>query len=154
MPDLVAATTSIDFAARLRAAVDRISRRLRETRAGEGLTPTQVSVLFTIAVHGPLRLSELAQREGLNPTMLSRVVAQLAGADLVTRAPDPADGRAALVATTEAGARLRRGIRRERADVLAAHLRELSAEQRQSLAAALPAIEALAEQVKRSGARR
>ena len=148
------AATSIEFAARLRAAVDRISRRLRETHAGEALTPTQVSVLFSIAVAGPLGLTDLAVREGLNPTMLSRIVAQLAAAGRVAREPDPADRRAALVSVTPAGAELRRGIRRERAEILAGHMRRLSAGDRAALVAALPAIEALAEQVKRGGARR
>ena len=37
-----------DASARLRAAGGRLSRRLRETRAGTGLTPTQISVLFLI----------------------------------------------------------------------------------------------------------
>jgi DNA-binding MarR family transcriptional regulator len=57
-----------------------LSRRLRPTAAGAaaGLTPTRISVLFTIARRGPIRLSELAQAEGLNPTMLSRVIADFA----------------------------------------------------------------------------
>lgn len=149
-----ASVTSVDFAAGLRAAIDRIARRLRETRAGEGLTPTQVSVLFTIAVHGPLRLSDLADREGLNPTMVSRVVAQLASALLVERTPDPADGRAALVTVTRTGAELRRRIRRERADVLASHLSGLDSGQRAALVAALPALETLAEQLRDAAAQR
>ena len=39
--------------ARLRAVIGRLGRRLRPTRAGSGLTPTQISVLFTLVRDGP-----------------------------------------------------------------------------------------------------
>jgi len=56
--------------------------------AGSGLTPSQTSVLFTIVRFGPLRLSDLAEIESLNPTMLSRITAQLCEDGLI-----PARGR-------------------------------------------------------------
>jgi len=45
---------------RLRAALGRASRFLRSTDAGEGLTPTELSILATITRRGSLRLTELA----------------------------------------------------------------------------------------------
>src|SRR5271163_4096411 len=99
--------TSTDSANRLRAVVGKLSRRLRPTLAGTGLTPTRMSVLFTVVRLGPMRLSELASIEGLNPTMLSRVIAELASSGLVRRTPDPLDRRAARVEATPEGARLR-----------------------------------------------
>src|ERR1700684_3339628 len=82
---------------RLRAAIGRLSRRLRPTLAGSGLTPSQTSVLFTVVRAGPVRLSALADIESLNPTMLSRISAQLCEAGLMRRSADPGDRRSAFV---------------------------------------------------------
>jgi DNA-binding MarR family transcriptional regulator len=136
-----------DSGARLRAVIARLARRLRPTRAGSGLTPTQISVLFTVARHGPIPLAELAEREALNPTMLSRVVAGLCEAGLVARTTHPGDRRVALAEPTPAGRRTRERIQRERSDALAAHLAELAPEERLAILAALPALEALAERL-------
>ena len=74
---------------RLRAAIGRLSRRLRPTVAGTGLTPSQISVLFTVVRLGPIGLSELALMESLNATMLSRITAQLCDAGLIVRERRP-----------------------------------------------------------------
>jgi DNA-binding MarR family transcriptional regulator len=133
--------------ARLRMVLGRLSRRLRPTRAGSGLTASQISVLFTVVRLGPLRLSELAEIEQLNPTMLSRIVAQLGEAGLIRRLPDPEDGRAALVQGTASGRRTRERIHRERAEALGAHVRELDEAQRAALWRALPVLEELADRL-------
>jgi DNA-binding MarR family transcriptional regulator len=140
--------TSTDSASRLRAVVGKLSRRLRPTLAGTGLTPTRVSVLFSVVRMGPLRLSELADVEGVNPTMLSRVIAELGEQGLVRRVPDPEDRRAALVDATPAGKRLREQILGERNDVLSIQLGQLSVAERRALDDALPVLEALAERLK------
>jgi DNA-binding MarR family transcriptional regulator len=137
-----------DSAARLRAVVGKLSRRLRPTVAGGGLTPTRISVLFTIVRLGPLRVSKLAEIEALNPTMLSRVIAQLGDEGLVRRSPDPDDRRAALVEATAAGKRLRHRIQHEREDVLNVQLGQLGDEERALLERALPVLEQLAERLK------
>jgi DNA-binding MarR family transcriptional regulator len=140
----------VETAARLRAAVGKLSRRLRRTSAGAaaGLTPTRISVLFTIARVGPIRLSELAAEEGVNPTMLSRVVADFCQAGLVERAADPGDGRAALVNVTAKGQRLCERMRAERTDALNLELGTLSDHERALLEQAMPVLEKLAEQLK------
>jgi DNA-binding MarR family transcriptional regulator len=138
----------IDAAPRLRAVVGKLSRRLRPTLAGSGLTPTRLSVLATLARRGPMRISELASIEGLNPTMLSRVIAELAGAGLLQRVPDPDDGRAALVDATAAGRRLRKKIQHERNDVLSVLLADLDERQRGDLISGLAVIEEIAERLK------
>ena len=62
---------------------------LRPTLAAAGCR-RRVSVLFTVVRHGPLRLSELAELEGLNPTMLSRVDRRSSpSAGLIRRARRP-----------------------------------------------------------------
>ena len=62
---------------RLRVALGITSRYLRATDAGEGLTPTELSILATITRRGSLRLTELAEIERVNPTMLSRIAGRL-----------------------------------------------------------------------------
>jgi DNA-binding MarR family transcriptional regulator len=137
-----------ETSARLRMAIGRLGRRLRPTRAGSSLTPTQISVLFTVVRHGPLPLAELAERETLHPTMLSRVLGGLCEAGLVARTTDPGDRRVALAEATPAGRRIRERIQRERSEALAVHLAELAPTERQAIVDALPALEALAERLR------
>jgi DNA-binding MarR family transcriptional regulator len=144
-----ATALDLDTAARLRIAIGRLSRRLRTTAAGSaaGLTPTRISVLLTVVRDGPVRLSALVASESLNPTMLSRVIADLVDAGLVERTSDDGDRRAAWVQATDAGKRLTQRMRRERTDAVNAALEGLSPIERRLLDEALPALEALAEQL-------
>ncbi|MGA7703597.1 MAG: MarR family winged helix-turn-helix transcriptional regulator [Solirubrobacteraceae bacterium] len=144
------ADTDVPDVARLRVAIDKLSRRLRPTEAGASLTPSQTSVLFTVVRRGPIGLAEVAEIERINPTMLSRIVAELCSAELISREPDPEDRRAARVRATAAGQRLRKRIHRERANALKRHIATLDARQRRALNDALPVLEALAEQIPRT----
>jgi DNA-binding MarR family transcriptional regulator len=139
-----------DTATRLRITIARLSRRLRTTAAGSaaGLTPTRISVLLTVVREGPIRLSVLAETESLNPTMLSRVIADLGDAGLVARTSDDGDRRAAWVEATEDGRQLAQRMRRERTDAVNEAIQGLSANERGLLESALPALEHLAEQLK------
>lgn len=127
-----------------------LSRRLRITPAARaaGLTPSKSSVLLSVVRGGSVRLSELADAEGINPTMLSRVVAGLSEAGLVERSSDTGDRRAAWVSATAKGRRLAERVRRERTDAVNAALARLSFEEQRIIEAGLPAFEALAEQLK------
>jgi DNA-binding MarR family transcriptional regulator len=140
----------IDTAARLRAVIGRLSRRLRTTPAGvaAGLTPTRISVLLSVVRCGPVKQSELAESEGINPTMLSRVISDLAEAGLLQRVSDEGDRRSAWVKTTPAGRRLAERMRRERTDSLSLALGELPESDRRQLETVLPALEQLAEQLR------
>ncbi len=146
-PDETLDVDQLESTARLRAVIGRLSRRLRPTVAGSGLTPSQISVLFTIVRHGPLRLSEVAELESLNPTMLSRITAQLCDAGLIQRTADPGDRRAAFVQATPAGRRIRERIHRERTQALGAHVEELTEHERRLLWRALPVLEELADRL-------
>jgi len=145
-----ASVLGLDTAARLRAAIGKLHRHLRRTAAGAeaGLTPTRISTLHTVVHRGPIRLSELADAEGVNPTMLSRVVGDLGDAGLVDRINDPEDRRAALVQATKRGRRLAERMRRERTDVLSRALTALPGAELAKLEQALPALEELAEALK------
>ena len=140
----------IDTAARLRVAIGRLSRRLRTTPAGSaaGLTPTKISVLLTVVREGPARPSALAEAESLNPTMLSRVIADLVDAGLLARTSDDGDRRAAWVQATPEGRQLAQRMRRERTDAVNEALEGLAPADRRLLEKALPALEQLAEELK------
>jgi DNA-binding MarR family transcriptional regulator len=153
-PKLSETEVQAEASERLRAAIGKLSRRLRPTVAGSGLTPSQISVLFTVARLGSVRLSELAAIEGLNATMLSRVTAQLSDAGLIAREADPEDRRSAFVAATAAGRRMRERIHRERARALGAHVEQLDEHQREALWNALPVLEELVERLPDPRARR
>lgn len=144
----------VESATHLRGVVSRIARRLNASATSEGLTPTQASVLGLIAARGPLGLTQLAELEGLNPTMLSRVVSALTAAELIVRTPDPADLRALQVVATPEGARVHERIKSARAQVVSDSAAQLPEEQVQALIQALPALDALAEQLARPPAGR
>jgi DNA-binding MarR family transcriptional regulator len=139
-----------ELVARLRGVIPRLARQLNETSTGEGLTPTQYSVLALVRVRGPLGLAELTELEGLNPTMLSRIVKVLDERGLIRRLPDPSDLRAARVEVTPAGGQVHDRVRAQRTRVLAECLERLPAQTTELLLAAVPAMEALAEAVKYS----
>ncbi len=129
--------------------IGRLSRRLRPTTAGvaAGLTPSRVSVLLHVVREGSQRLAELAAVEGINPTMLSRIVGHLVEAGLLERVSDEGDRRSAWVKATPAGRRLAERMRRERTDAVNLALQELADGDVARLQEALPALEALAEQL-------
>jgi DNA-binding MarR family transcriptional regulator len=137
-----------ELVARLRAIIGRLARELNDTSTGADLTPTQYSVLALVHVRGPIGLTELTELEGLNPTMLSRIVKVLDERGLILRLPDPNDLRAARVAATADGARVHELIREQRTQVLAECLERLPAQTADQLLAAVPAMEALAEAVR------
>jgi DNA-binding MarR family transcriptional regulator len=141
-------TNDDDVAVRLRMAIARLSRRIERTRAGAALTPSETTILSVVVRQGPLRHTDLAASEGMNPTMLSRLVRDLEGDGLVQRKTDRVDRRAARVEATPAGRRLHERIRNERSDTLSAALALLPEDERRALGAGLPVLEALADQLK------
>jgi DNA-binding MarR family transcriptional regulator len=94
-----------DTASRLRLAIVRTARRLRQEGAGvaKELTPTSASALATVERHGPLTPSELAEIERVKRPTATRTLRVLEEAGLVDRSPDPVDGRSCLVAVNATG---------------------------------------------------
>jgi DNA-binding MarR family transcriptional regulator len=133
---------------RLRTVITRLSRQLRAVSTDEGLTPSQASVLGVVASRGPIVASEIARVDGFNPTMLSRIVAHLEQADLVTRTNDPSDGRTTFIMVTKLGRGVHTKILANRYEVLAMAASGIAAEEQDMLAAALPALESLAERLR------
>jgi DNA-binding MarR family transcriptional regulator len=122
---------------------------LRPTEAGlaADLTPTRVAVLLNTVRNGPIRLAEVAEQEGLNPTLLSRTVASLSDAGLVSRTADESDRRSAWLDATPAGRELAYEIRAQRTHAIEAAVSQLSEADRQLVEDALPALEQLAKRL-------
>ncbi len=138
-----------ELIARLRGVISRLARQLNATSTGEGLTPTQYSVLGLVRSRGPLGLAELTELEGLNPTMLSRIVRKLDENGLITRLPNPNDLRAVRVAVTPSGELVHGRIRERRTRVLSECLEQLPEETADQLLELVPALETLAETLKK-----
>jgi DNA-binding MarR family transcriptional regulator len=130
-------------AARLRAAVLRLARRLRKHELA-GLTPSQLSTLSSVGQCGPVRLGDLAAAERIAPSTLTRLVNVLEDRGYLLRQPAPDDARAYLVTVTAAGHDVLERIRAEATNLLTDILLTLPADQRAALDAALPALEQLA----------
>ena len=71
------ALSSEEVAGRLRIAVNRLQRRLRQ-QSLEGLSPAQASALGTVNRLGRPSLGELASIEQVQPPSMTRIVANLA----------------------------------------------------------------------------
>ena len=131
-------------AARLRLAITRTARRLRQEAAGE-LTPTSGAALATVERHGPLTPSELAEIERIKRPTATRSLRCLEEAGLVQRTPDPSDGRSALVSITAAGRERLRSLRGRKNAYLAKRMRPLSEEDLATLERAAEILERLEE---------
>lgn len=109
------------------------------------LSFTTLSVLDTLAVSGPKRLTELVKTEQISQPGLTQLVARLERDGLVERRPDPVDGRAALVHITDSGRQIGQARHEARGRHLVPLIAQLTPAQRQAIAAALPALTCLAE---------
>lgn len=100
----VAADTATDLAHELgrHARLLQMFRARMAAWAPAGLDGAAFGVLMSVVKCGPVRQGELADATMLDPSTVSRYVAQLVKAGLVIRRADPADGRAVqLVATAD-----------------------------------------------------
>jgi DNA-binding MarR family transcriptional regulator len=123
-------TSDTALASSLRLAVMRLARRMRAERADTSLSLSQLAALATLDRHGPLTPSELAGQEKVQPPSMTRLVASLEAAGLVTRTAHPSDGRQVLLAVSPEGAALLHEDRQRREAWLAQRLRELDPDER------------------------
>jgi DNA-binding MarR family transcriptional regulator len=146
MPSTIA--SPVETAARLRLAIVRTARRLRQ-EAGEHVSPSSVAALATIERRGPLAPSELAELERVKRPTITRVVSRLEEAGLVERTNDPTDGRAFLVSITRRGSELLRRIRTRKNAYLARRLGKLEADDLAALERAADVLERILEDERR-----
>ena len=138
-------TTHLDLAARLRLAVTRTARRLRQ-EADAQLTPSQAAALATVARHGPMTPSELADVERVQRPTATRVAAFLEERGLLDRTGDPRDGRVSLLSTTAEGQALLDEMRSRKTAYLARRMAALDPEDRAALERAADVLERMLEQ--------
>ncbi len=138
--DTEAADRLSQQAGRLALAVGRVNRLLR---AGDGINHSGLSALSSIVRFGPLRLNELAQREGVAPATVTRIAVDLSRLGFATRTTDADDRRATLIEATPAGVDFILRARSARADIMAGLLKTVDTHDVDLLIEALPALEAI-----------
>jgi len=128
-------------ASELRLVLGQLVRRLRV----ENSFPTsQVAVLARLDREGPQTASDLAAAERVRPQSMAQTVAELQTAGFVARRPHPLDRRRILIELTVEGAAALADDRRRREGWLARTIEtELSPEEQETLARAVPLIRRL-----------
>lgn len=136
------ATADDDLAARMRVAVTRLNRRLRQQSLA-GLSPAQASALGSINRLGAPTLGELALSEQVQPPTMTRLVGTMEGAGLVARMRDAEDGRVSRVRLTAEGRRTLERVRTMKAAYLTRRFAVLDPSERSALAGLTALLERL-----------
>ncbi len=149
MPATADAAQNVDqVAAALRVSIGLLVRRLRQVPVAGDLTLSETSALARLDRGGPTTPGALARQEQISPQSMGATLAALEARGLIERAPDPDDGRRAVMSITDAGLELLRSRRNAKVQQLA---RALSADfnpaERDQLAAVAPLLERLAQSI-------
>jgi DNA-binding MarR family transcriptional regulator len=142
-----ATASATELAARLRVALTRTSRRLRQ-HADTGLSPSLTSALVAIKHHGPLTPSELADIERVRRPTATRFIACLEEQRLVTRAADVEDRRSYRVTISARGDALVVAAAKRKNAYLARGLSGLEPDELATLERAAELLERLLEEEK------
>lgn len=130
-------------ATRLHTAAIHLLRRLRAEDLEAGITPARLSALSVLVFGGPCSVSELAAAEQVSVPTMSRLVSSLEERGLVTRRPDPSDGRAVRLEPSPEGRRMLEEGRDRRVGRLAEMLSRLGAEDLAAVERTAAVLEAL-----------
>jgi DNA-binding MarR family transcriptional regulator len=143
---------AVEEAAGLLVALTRISRQLRSRSrsAIDDVTPSQTSALARIEQLGPLRLGVLAEVEGTSAATMCRIVDGLEERQLITRVPDPEDGRASNLQLSGEGGALLGELRARSTEVLRKALSELGLVEREVVGQTIAVLERLSDLLNRS----
>ncbi len=130
-------------ASELRVVLGQLVRRLR---AEHGFSLAHGAVLGRLDREGVMGTSDLAAAERVRPQSMAQTVGELEADGLISRRPDPADGRRALLELTDKGRETLEAHRREREGWLIGAIAEGFSEQEQrTLAQAVPLLTRLAD---------
>jgi DNA-binding MarR family transcriptional regulator len=140
----IAETADAALATALAGSLERAFGLFRSLTHPMQLSMTSAATLATLERNGPSRLTALAAREGVTQPAMTQLITRLADAGLVCREPDPGDGRVVRVTITDEGRATLARRRARRAEKLTGILAQLDPGHRAALAAALPALDALA----------
>jgi DNA-binding MarR family transcriptional regulator len=137
-----------ELAGALRVVVGRISRRARQMQAVGDVTLSEVSVLSRLEREGPDSPGSLAEAERVRPQAMATTLAALEERGLVTRRPDPADGRRFVMTVTDAGRKVLADRRSELVRRMTAVLdADFTPAERRTLLAAIPLLDRIAERM-------
>ena len=103
----------------------------------EDLQPASYLMLSWLADEGPVRASSMAENFHIDKGAVSRQLQHLDELGLVVRTPDPADGRATLVAASDDAVRRLADVAEHRRKWLDEQLADWSAEEMSEFAATL-----------------
>jgi DNA-binding MarR family transcriptional regulator len=137
-------TVQPDLSPRLRLAITRTARRLRQ-EADAGLSPSLTAALATLERHGPLTPSRLAEIERIQRPTVTRLLATLENDGLVERMADPDDGRVSIVSVTKEGRALVKKLRSRKNAYLSKRLRHLDDDELETLERATAILERILE---------
>jgi DNA-binding MarR family transcriptional regulator len=130
--------------ARLRDAITRLNRRLRQERPVGDLTVTQLSALTSLRLGGALTPRELSEMERVQPPTMTKIVAKLEERGLVLRSPHPTDGRQVVLSPTAEAYAVLDSYQRVRDVWLTGKLAQLTPDERDTLDRAASLLEQLA----------
>ena len=141
------ATTEVapELAARLRVAIMRVGRRLRQHVTGD-VTQAQLAVLATLEHGGPMTCGEIAGSEGIQPPSVTPLVATLEERRYVTRSAATGDRRVAHITITDAGRVAVESNRRLRDAWLASRLGQLRPAELRAITVLLPVLERISSE--------
>ncbi|NKQ58911.1 MarR family transcriptional regulator [Amycolatopsis sp. K13G38] len=129
----------------LRGVIGQLHRRLRQVDNAEVLTPSQSAVLARLRREGPQTQAQLAAGEHVRQQSMGATLGALDELGYLERTRDPADGRRVLISLSDLGEKTVRGVHQHREEWLAKVLVTFSAEERETVAGALPLLERLAQ---------
>jgi DNA-binding MarR family transcriptional regulator len=148
--DQVAAATAAELFTAI-SAIRRAARRsTRQVWSQQPLPPAQSEVLRLAAARPGLTVADAAQELRLASNTVSTLVGRLAEAGLLTREKSARDGRTVLLSATDRARRRLAEFRDLRAELAGRALEQMTAADRQVLAAAGPALLRLAERMEAS----
>jgi DNA-binding MarR family transcriptional regulator len=124
-----------------------LRRRLRQTPVADELSFPQTAALSRLDRGGPATGADLARAEQISPQSMGATLAELEARGLITRQPDPGDGRRILMSISAAGRREVNRRRDTRVEQIARGLADFTDAELAQLAAAVPLIERLAHRL-------
>ena len=129
----------------LRVLIQKVARRIRAERASEGISDSQLGVLWRLASEGRCTPGGLATAEKVSAPSMNRTLNALEASGLVQRAPSDDDARMVWVTITAAGEHVIAETRRLRQQWFHAQLEALSPAERIALEEVQPILRRLAD---------
>jgi DNA-binding MarR family transcriptional regulator len=133
-----------DSIARLRRALRRAARAADPANT---LAVAQFELLASVSDNPEIRPGQLARLLNLRPNTVTTLVNSLATEGMIARAPVPGDGRAVMLAVTDAGLAAVQAWQATNNAVLNLALSSLTSTERAALTRAVPALAALASAI-------